>query len=259
MKIASWGLRGWVWTEALLVWLASLGVLAQFCAVLLSLSGEWPGRKLASVLILSASFSWLAEYIGTHTGFPFGHYTYSPALQPQLGGVPLLIPLAWLMILPPAWAVTQILLNPYRLRLGKWYALTFAILAGLVFTTWDLYLDPQMVAKGLWLWEQVRLPGNSSPGYFGIPWSNYFGWWLVSSLLTLAVGSFLQVWQSEAFLTTASRQRLFLIYILTWIFQAVGLGLFWSQPGPALVGFLGMGVFVVMAWMREKLAWQSLF
>ena len=43
---------------------------------------------------------WTAEAIGSKTGFPFGAYHYTDRLQPQLLGVPLLIPLAWLMMLP---------------------------------------------------------------------------------------------------------------------------------------------------------------
>jgi hypothetical protein len=42
-----------------------------------------------------------------------------------------------------------------------------------------------------------------------------------------------------------------LIYTLTWVFQAIGLGLFWGQPGPALLGFLSMGILVIWAWRKE--------
>jgi hypothetical protein len=35
--------------------------------------------------------------------------------------------------------------------------------------------------------------------------------------------------------------------------DAVGLGLFWGQPGPALTGFVGMGLWVVLFWRKEGL------
>lgn len=40
------------------------------------------------------------------------------------------------------------------------------------------------------------------------------------------------------------------IYTLTWLIETVGLVLFWGLYGPALAGFIGMGVFVVVAWRR---------
>jgi putative membrane protein len=111
--------------------------------------------------------------------------------------------------------------------------LYFALLSGLALTAWDLYLDPQMVERNLWIWDQ---PG----AYFGIPLVNFVGWVLVSSLLTLLI-----------YPRNLPRQRLLIIYTLTWAFQAIGLGIFWGQPGPALVGFSVMGLFVGWAWSKE--------
>ena len=58
-------------------------------------------RVAGSILVLS----WAAEVIGSRTGIPFGAYSYTDTLQPQVLGVPLQIPLGWLMMLPPSWAV----------------------------------------------------------------------------------------------------------------------------------------------------------
>lgn len=213
--------------------LSTIGVLLQLGAVLLFLSRAWPWQRLAATAVVAISVTWLLEWIGSTTGFPFGEYNYSALLQPQLFGVPLLIPLAWLMMLPPAWAITSAFVKPAN----TWRArAAFALLAGIAFTAWDLYLDPQKVARGLWVWA------DSSGGYFGIPWINYFGWLLTSALVTFLCGP------SDL---GAARQPLALVYTLTWLLQAVGLGLFWGQPGPALVGFLGMGVFVVGFWRVE--------
>lgn len=254
MALAAWRNSGWlerIWTLGLAQWLvvliatpismwfagdevftalATLGVMAQALVVLLGLASGWTAGRVAWTAAATAVFTWAAEAVGSHTGLPFGEYRYTELLQPQIGGVPLLIPLAWFMMLPPAWAVTEMILRPQRSRLGSAYWLVFPALAGVVFTAWDLYLDPQMVGRGLWVWLQ---PG----GYFGIPWLNYFGWWLTASVLT-------------ALLRPSQLPRqLVWVYILTWIFQAIGLGVFWGQPGPAVVGFLGMGVFVAGAWL----------
>jgi putative membrane protein len=180
-----------------------------------------------------AGLAWGVEFVGQATGWPFGRYDYTSALQPQLGGVPLLIPLAWLMMLLPAWAVAQTITAPHAARLGRFAPLAHALLAGLAFTAWDLYLDPQMVSRGLWVWEEAG-------AYFGVPLQNYFGWWASAALITLAV--------RPGRLPAA---RLRWIYIVTWLLQGLGLGLFWGQPGPALVGFLGMGGFVLLSFVQS--------
>jgi putative membrane protein len=187
-----------------------------------------------------AVFTWAIELLGSTTGIPFGKYSYTQAVQPQLFGVPLIIPLAWAMMLFPAWAVSQAILQPHQSRLGRSYPLLFAALSGLAFTAWDLYLDPQMVWRGLWQWQ-------SAGGYFGIPWSNYLGWWVASSLLTLIIRP-----------RNLPVAPLLMIYTLTWLFQAIGLGVFWGQAEPALTGFAGMGLFALWAWRAVKAEWGSI-
>jgi len=223
----------WLAGDDLFPLMATFGVLAQAAATLIALASGWPaGRVLVALAVVSGG-AWAVEALGSATGFPFGAYDYTGALQPQLAGVPLVISLAWFMMLVPAWAMAEAILANHRDNLGSWYTPLHAVLAGGAFTAWDLYLDPQMVSHELWAWEE---PG----GYFGIPWTNFLGWWLAATLLTLLIRP-----------TKLPRARLMLIYTLTWVFQAIGLGLFWGQPGPALVGFLSMGIFVIWAWRKE--------
>ncbi len=231
----------WVFGEQVLPVMASMGVLAQLLAVVLALSLGWGWRSIVISLGWIAVFTWVVEWIGSATGVIFGQYAYTQAMQPQLGDVPIIIPLAWAMMLFPSWAVAQAILEPYRQRIGRMYGLIFAALSGLAFTAWDLYLDPQMVGRGLWTWEE-------SGAYFGIPLSNFVGWWLVSSLLTLIVRP-----------SKLPVPPLTLVYTLTWLFQAIGLGVFWGQAGAALSGFLGMGVFCLWAWRQIGFSWENIF
>jgi len=215
---------GWVLGETALKNGMSLGVILQAAAVLFSLAAGWGWRATLQTFGLVALLSFLAEWLGSSSGFPFGRYSYTALLQPQLFGVPLLIPLAWMMMLPPAWAIGR--LSAQRLNLPHLHWL----LAALAFTAWDLFLDPQMTAWGFWVWHQ---PG----AYFDIPLVNYLGWALVSSLITLAVRP-----------SRLPIRPLAVIYSLTWGLQSIGQAFFWHQPGPALAGFLACGLFVVLAW-----------
>jgi putative membrane protein len=251
--------------------LATMGIMAHGFATLTSVASVWPISRLVTVGALIAAGAWVVEAVGTGTGYPFGAYHYAAVWQPQIGGVPGAVPLAWFAMLLPSWAVADAILGNRRSAVGTGsaghpyrYQLMHAGLAGLVFTAWDLYLDPQMVSRGLWVWES---PGD----YFGVPWTNYAGWWVAAALLTLvagywrcdpgwrrvAIGQSSRECQPGQQMTDcqAARQRLMIVYTFTWALQALGLGLFWGQPGPALAGFAGMGVFVALGWLREIRAW----
>lgn len=205
----------------------SISVMLQAWIVLyllLQAKGVKQTLVIASIIIV---ISWAIEALGAATGFPFGQYNYTERLQPQLAGVPLLIPFAWLMMLPPSWAVAQKLS-------GKKSGLIFVLLSALAFTAWDLYLDPQMVQWGLWKWEK---PG----GYFGIPWVNFAGWFSGAAIITAIIRP-----------KEIPKNMLFLLYLLTWIMEFFGLIIFWNLPGPALSGFFGMGILIVLAYYFGK-------
>ena len=219
---------GWILGEGYLIRGMAFGVIMQAAAVLAILFYAWGWARTLKTFAIVVVLSYLAEFVGSSTGIPFGKYEYTGLLQPQLAGVPLLIPLAWMMMLPPAWAIAKTILGESRPR---W---TFVLLSALAFTAWDLFLDPQMVGWGFWVWE--------TPGaYFGIPLSNYLGWIVVSAIITLAVNP-----------KNLPVGPLSLVYVLTWLLQTIGQGIFWSQPGPAVVGFIGSGIFVWLAWKKSK-------
>lgn len=199
-----------------------VSTLLQAATVLLFLLPAWRASRVARVALVVGAAAWAVEFIGSRTGVPFGAYHYTDRLQPQLGGVPLLIPLAWLMMLPPAWAVASALT-------GRTRGLRFVAVSALAFTAWDLFLDPQMVGWGFWVWAEPS-------GYFGIPWLNFLGWLLASALLTwLARPDALPV------------APLLFMYGVTWALETIGLIAFWGLPGPGIVGGLVMGAFLLLA------------
>jgi lycopene beta-cyclase len=230
LTMISLPILGWILGEGYLIRGMAFGVIMQAAAVLVILCYAWGWARTLKTLAIVVVLSYLAEFIGSSTGIPFGKYEYTGLLQPQLAGVPLLIPLAWMMMLPPAWAIAKTILGESR---SRW---AFVLLSALAFTAWDLFLDPQMVGWGFWVWE--------SPGaYFGIPLSNYLGWIVVSALISLAANP-----------KDVPVGPLSLVYVLTWLLQTIGQGIFWSQPGPAVVGFIGSGIFVWLAWKKSKKA-----
>ncbi len=205
-----------------------LTVLLQAGLVVTVLVRAWGVRRALATAALVVALGWLVEAVGSHTGFPFGDYHYTDRLGPRLTGVPLVIPLAWLMMLPPAWAVADWLTGGRR-------GLAFVAASALAFTAWDLFLDPQMVAWRFWVWEQ---PG----GYFGIPWQNFGGWLLAAAVITVLA--------RPGPLPAAA---LVLVYGVTWFLETVGLIVFWGLPGPGAVGGLAMGACLAAAlWQHRR-------
>lgn len=219
----------WISAGEAFALMVTVVVIAQALAVGAMTRLDFSWRRLADVLAIVLIGAWLAEFAGSRYGWIFGPYDYSPMLKPQLAGVPVLIPLAWAMLLPPAWAVASRFVSPRQ-------PLRFALVSAVVFTAWDLYLDPQWVARGLWTWE--------TPGaYFGIPLTNYLGWLITAAVITYLV--------NPADLNQ-SRLPLAGVYTVVAVTQAVALGVFWGQPGPALVGLLAMGGICVAYWLPAR-------
>ncbi len=104
------------------------------------------------------------------TGFPFGHYHYTDALGPKLFLVPLLIGPAYFASGYFAWVIGNVLVG--ELRRGSSAFLTVAVpfIAAFVMVMWDLTFDPRAsTIQHQWIWEQAG-------GYFGVPLTNYLGW-----------------------------------------------------------------------------------
>ena len=216
----------WIWGDRGMRWGVSAGVLLQAATVLAMLRDIWDWQTIVLCALAIVGMGWAVEYVGSTTGFPFGRYHYTDRLQPQIGHVPLLIPVAWLMMLPPAWAVAA--------KVAGRGGIPFILVSALAFTAWDLFLDPQMVGWRLCIWERRG-------GYFGIPWVNFFGWALAAGTMTAIIRP-----------DPTEICPLRLIYGLTWLLQTVGLGIIWKQPGPAVCGFLGMGAMVAWAWVTRQ-------
>ena len=210
----------------------TISVLLQLTAVAAILADAWGWVRVLRIAVVVVALAWATEAFGAATGFPFGAYRYTVVLQPQIAHVPLLVPLAWLMLLSPAWAVAQAVLETRLLPEAGFLKgpLPFALVTALAFTAWDLLLDPHMVAWGFWVWAA---PG----GYFGIPWTNFLGWLLVAALITLLVRP-----------PPAPVRPFLFIYTITWVLEAIGQAFFWHLPGPAVVGGLVVGLFVLLAW-----------
>ena len=183
-------------------------------------------RWAAGLVVVTAGGGFAVELLGTATGFPFGAYAYAQGrLGPAVGGVPLLIGVAWTAGAYPAWCAAQRVTSS---RGGQ------LVLAAVGLAAWDLYLDPQMVADGRWTWVQQ---GSGLPGVPAVPVGNYLGW-LGVALVMAALLSLLP--------TVPRRSRRdglpLVLYCWTWLGSGLAQAVFLGLPASAAYGLVGMGV-----------------
>lgn len=126
---------------------------------------------------LSAVISWAFEQAGVATGLIYGTYHYTEVLGTKLGHVPLLIPLAWFMMIYPSYVIANLLIgdSPFGSRGGLRRIAWLSFLSAMVMTAWDLIVDPLLSGPPItaWVWEQ------GGP-YFGVPIQNFAGWILTT-------------------------------------------------------------------------------
>lgn len=143
-----------------------LGTVGTVCLFLAALSFAWD--RVGPRALLLAALAFLAglgvELLGSHTGWPFGLYSYAGAPGPLLLGVPLLVPLGWFgMTLAAA-----------LLARGKPW------LTGLLLVGWDVGLEPLMTRQGFWSWQ------DPAGFWAGAPIQNFLGWFVVGVVLAFA-------------------------------------------------------------------------
>ena len=130
------------------------------------------GKKNLSIFfIITLVVSFFFENLSIATGFPFGFYHYSPTLG--LLTVPLIIIFAYFAIGYLSWMLSHVLTGQYNRKLEGKQIFIVPFIAAFIMVMWDLTVDPiSSTLQGLWVW--------TTPGaYFGVPISNFFGWFLV--------------------------------------------------------------------------------
>ncbi|CAB4339380.1 unannotated protein [freshwater metagenome] len=230
----SWALVSGSTRDALTI----LGVLAFATASALHAKARYGLQFLTRFITIAVVVTFLIEVIGVSTGFPFGSYEYDQVrLGPTLLQVPLLIPLAWFMMLYPVWLVTK------DLTKSRFKAV---LISALLMATWDLYLDPQMVNEGYWTWFSNGIATTE------IPISNFFGWFASAALLFALVGSSRQPTAREVS-NLVPYASLMWVWLGNFLVNVVPVSPFFNQPAVAWSGLIGMGI-VLLPWVWVK--WQ---
>jgi putative membrane protein len=170
-------------------------------------------------LAATSTLALAVERVGSTTGVPFGSYRYTPALRPQVAGVPGAVPAAWFAMALPAREAAHAVLGDRSAAVAR------VVSGAALLTAWDLFLDPQMVGEGYWRWARRGR-------YRGIPLSNFAGWYATS----LAVMALL-----EAVLPPGDPDPVEVAtYAGVAAMHTLGFAVFFGDPLVAAVGGLAM-------------------
>lgn len=124
-------------------------------------------KNLLIISILCFSVGLGMEMIGTNTGLVFGEYSYGKTLGFQVGHVPLIIGVNWLMLVYASAAVV----NHFGAKLH--FAVKAALSAALMVFL-DFFIEPVAMRYDFWSWA-----GDI------IPIQNYIAWFVIAFGLLL--------------------------------------------------------------------------
>ena len=203
--------------------LSSVVVVGSFTTTTANAVRRWGAPRAATAALATAVATTAVERIGTSTGIPFGRYGYTRALKPQVAHVPAIVPLAWFALGLPARETAHAALGE------RSSAVTRITLGSAALTAWDLFLDPQMVGEGYWIWAKRG-------AYRGIPLTNYLGWFVTG----LGVMAMFEAALPPAAESADADGALVGEYAYMGVMETIGFARYFRDPVVAVVGGLGM-------------------
>ena len=155
-------------------------------------------RKTLYFTVVGYLIAFASEYSSIHTGFPYGWYYYidtTSARELWVVGVPFFDSLSYVFLTYCSYATALLVISP--LKAWRWNlvsletrrirkSLSVLFLGSLFQVFLDIIIDPTALQGHRWFLGQIY--GYKEAGtHFGVPFSNYIGWWLVSLLLVAAL------------------------------------------------------------------------
>jgi uncharacterized membrane protein len=169
-------------------------VFAFFATYLVAAVLHLGWRKTIWFTIAGYLIAFASEYSSINNGFPYGWYYYVEATRGRelwVAGVPFFDSLSYVFLSYCSYATALLVLSPVKrgkrdlvlLETGRLRrSFSVLLLASLFQVFLDIVTDPVALQGHRWFLGKIY--GYREVGtHFGIPISNYLGWWLVSALL----------------------------------------------------------------------------
>ncbi|MBZ0158074.1 MAG: carotenoid biosynthesis protein [Alphaproteobacteria bacterium] len=213
------------------------------------------GMKRALLFCAVGYFiAWTSEYSSIHNGIPYGDYYYLDATRGReiwVLGVPFMDSLSYVFLAYASYCMALAALSPVMLAGRTVYLLetrrircssSARILGALFFVYLDVIIDPVALRGDRWFLGQIYgYPGGGV--YFGVPLSNFIGWFVVGFLMLYALQTIDKVLYRRGIRDYAG-------YRYPWRYLA----------GPALyAGVVLFNIFITFLIGEHTLGWVDVF
>lgn len=121
--------------------------------------------------------TWSIEAFSITSSVPFGQYHYTDRMGAKLGPVPWGIMFAYFSTGYFAWSLGTIFLGNLSKSIEKRNLILVPLVGSAIMLMWDFCFDPILsTVRSTWIWEE-------GGAYFGVPITNYLGWFLTVYLV----------------------------------------------------------------------------
>ena len=269
--------RGWLWALLVIYALAraaqlipdripmvavvSLHVLPPLAFALVHGAIVYRRRGILTFVLLCLVIGNALENLSVVSGFPFGHYHFTGVMGPKIFAVPILLGLAYIGMGYISWIVARLILGDAAGPLTGSRILTRPLAAAFVMVAWDFSMDAvwSNLVRG-WTWQE-------GGAYFGVPVSNFMGWYLTVYLIYQSFALYLRrrpagpgllppgFWRTAVlFYGVSAVGNLFVVAPRGLRIVTDASAAEWRVSGilsaSALVSIFVMGAFTLLAWVR---------
>ena len=155
-------------------------MLAGFAFSLLHCARRYGWKLMLVFFAITCVCVFGIENLSILTGFPLGKYHFSNLLGvPNVGGVPVTMPMPAFTIIYLSWAMADLILGGYSKPANRGQAVLVPIAAAFIYAMWDTFADQHFSSSvGLWIYEDAG-------GRFGVPYITVFGMFLYGFIIFL--------------------------------------------------------------------------
>jgi uncharacterized membrane protein len=219
-------------------------------------------RGILTFVAISLVVGNIFENLGVRTGFPYGQYYFTDVMGPKLSVVPIMLGFAYVGMAYLAWTLARLILGQVKGPLIGLRVVNLPLVAAFIMVAWDLSQDPVWATiLHCWIWMQ-------GGAYFGVPVSNFFGWYLAAYVIFQLFALCLRGRSSNSEPLSRSYWYQALLFFgvsaagnLLLVIPRAGLSVVSDPTGrlwrvsditgtSAMVTVFTMGAFAMIAWMR---------
>ena len=242
--------------------IVALDVLSAMAFALFDGTRHYRLRGILVFAAICAVVGNITENLSVVTGFPFGHYYFVELMGPKLLHVPVLLGLAYIGMAYVSWTLARLIVGNRSAPVAGAQGFTLPLAASFIMVAWDLAQDPvwATILHG-WVWI------DGGP-WFGVPVSNYLGWFGTVFTIYLLFALYLRRLPTQVLTADRGSWRPAILFyalcsagnVLQVIPRAVPAivpdpsGRAWRAAdittASALVSIFVMGAFAVLAWIR---------